>query len=82
MIDLKEFQRLQDKVARLQREADKAEGALAEQMRRLKDGHGCESIEQAEQLLGELEEEQVAADKQFAKAAETFERRWKEELEL
>jgi len=82
MIDVKEFQRLQDKVARLQREADKAEGALAEQMKRLKTEHGCESIEQAEKLLAELTEEQEAAEKQFSKASAKFEKRWKEELEL
>ena len=82
MIDLKEFQRLQDKVARLQREADKAEGALAEQMKRLKDDHGCESVEQAEKLLATLEKEQIAAEKQFTKAADKFEQRWKEELDL
>ena len=82
MIDLKEFQRLKNKVTELQRDADKAEGALAEQMKRLKDEYGCESLERAEGLLAELTEEQEAAEKQYAKASTKFEKRWGEELDL
>lgn len=75
-IDVKEFQRLKDKVTRLQREADKAAGAYDEQMRRLKDEYGCKTIEAAAEMLVELEQEATVAEKVFNKAAEKFEKEW------
>ncbi len=75
-IDLKEFQQLKSNVERLQREADKAEGAYAEQMRRLKDEYDCETIEQAEKLQAKLEKELEVAEQKYQKAADKFEKDW------
>ena len=75
-IDLKDFHRLKSNVDRLQREADKAAGVYAEQMRRLKQEHGCSTIEEAEKLLAKITKEHKAAEKKFEKLAIEFEDRW------
>lgn len=64
MIDLEEFQDLKKKAERAKSEADRAEGALEQQMAKLKADFECDSVEQAEEVLSKLkrEEKEIEAD--------------------
>lgn len=80
-IDVKEFQQLKANVARLQREADKAEGAYAEQMNRLKTEFDCKTIEDACALLSDLETKLEKAKQKFRKMKDKFDKDWGKVLE-
>jgi len=80
MIDVKEFERLRSDVSRLQREADKAAGAHAEQMKQLKKEFGCETLEDAERLLRKLEREAAKAEAKYVDALDRFRSKWNKEL--
>lgn len=75
------FQALKDKVDRLQRDANRAEGALEQSLLRLRREHKCPSLEAAKKKLRELEGLLEKAEKDFNKAADDFEAKWAKELE-
>ncbi len=56
-MNLKEYMRLKDRTDSLRREADREEGALEQDRRKLQD-HGCNTIKEAEKLLKRLEREE------------------------
>ena len=80
-IDVKEFQQLKAHVARLQREADKAEGAYAEQMNRLKTEFQCDTLEEAEAELKDMGDKLEVAERKFKKMKDKFDKDWGKVLE-
>jgi predicted nucleic acid-binding Zn-ribbon protein len=79
-IDINEFNHLRQKVQKLQRDADKAEGALNEQLKHLKEEFDCDSIEEAEAYLVELEKKVAAAEKIYRKELKEFRKQWGDKL--
>jgi len=80
-MDLKRYEQLKGQVDRLQRDHDRAEGALSGLMARLKAEHGCDTLEEAQAKLKQLEAKAEKAEKQFEEALEQFEEEWAEKLE-
>lgn len=81
MIDVKEFQRLKASVDRLKSEADRAEGAHVEHMRRLEKEFGCKNLAAAKKLLESLDRKARIADKKYRKLLDDFHAKWDDTLE-
>ncbi len=79
-ISVKRYQELEAKVSRLQREQDRAEGALEEQNRRLKKDHDCDSISMAEKKLKKLDRKTAEAETAFEDSLVEFESEWGDKL--
>jgi len=80
-IGLREYEKLKDTATRLQREADKAEGAHAEQLKQLQDKYDCSTVKEAEQLLKTLTVQVNASEAKFKKLLNKFEDDWSDILE-
>lgn len=76
-ISEKEYQRLKTDAQNAKSEFERAQGALEEMESRLKKEFKCSNLEEAEQLLEELKEEETKAERNFNKAKEDYERKWK-----
>jgi predicted transcriptional regulator len=81
MITADDFLSLQRRVQQLQRDRDKAAGAVDQLMKQLRKEFGCKSIEQAEALLEKYKDEELAALKEYNTAKAAFERKWADKLE-
>jgi len=79
-VSLDQYQKLKQRVDRLQREADKAAGARAERLKRLEDEFGCKSIKEAEKLLAKLEAEAKKVESDYQQAAAEFYEEWGDKL--
>ena len=73
---LDKYQDLQDKAARLRRDADKADGALEQLMARLSKEFKVDNLKAAKKKLQALENQADEANKEFHKAVEQFEEDW------
>ncbi len=71
-MDLK-YERMKAEVERLKRESARAEGALEQLMNRLQEEFDCESIEEAQAKLEELDRAAKKAEKKCDKAWKEFE---------
>lgn len=80
MADLDDLLELRTRVDELRREADRADGAYSEALRRLQTEFGCDSIEQAEKRLAKLKTEELRAAEEFDAELQTFKEKWAEEL--
>ena len=80
MADLNDLTRIKEQVDRLQREADKASGALEHAMVQLKEDFGCKTLEEGQKLLDELTQESKKAEDEFNKALKKFEDEWGDTL--
>ena len=80
MIDLKKYEKLRTDVERLQRDRDRAEGALSQLMGQLKSEFDCNDLGEAESLLVKLKREQSKVEASFNQALEKFEERWENKL--
>jgi hypothetical protein len=60
-IDLDKYARLKKRAAEIKSEFDRAEGVLAEQMKKLKADFGVDTLEEADQLLVTMQSEAQAA---------------------
>jgi len=80
MITAGQFEKLKNKVDNLKTQRDKAKGSLATVMGRLKDEFGCESIQDAEELLTELKESVKQHEEELEKLYEKFEDEFGERL--
>jgi len=80
-MNIREYEKLKDKVDRLKADAERAKGAFDSVMDRLADDCGCNSIEEAEEKLGKLKTERDKAEKSYEKAMSTFQKKWGEKLE-
>lgn len=65
----------------LREEKAKAEGALSENMRRLKKEFDCHTITEADKLLSKAKIETEKTRKRALKALADFENKWKDSLE-
>lgn len=77
-MDLKRYEKLKADCDRLQREVDRSEGALQQQMNQLLREYECASVKEAELELQRLESELRSKEQQFHKELEAFEKRFKE----
>lgn len=75
-IDEAKYMRLKRRAEEVKADADRAAGALEQQMKKLKDEFGCDTLEAAENLLAKEQAELDVFEKEyFAKLAE-FESQW------
>jgi multidrug resistance efflux pump len=81
MSDLERYQKMKQRAADLRREADRAEGALEQVMKKLKDDFGCKTLKEAEQLQEKLTVEVEEADEKFGALLKDFEDKWGHLLE-
>jgi len=82
MITPQEYEQLKSKVEKLQREANKAEGALQQLMTRLKEEFDCSTIEQAEELQAKLQKQTEKAEQEFEEAYNLFKEEWGSKLNV
>lgn len=80
-IDLEEYTALKEASERLRRKADKAKGALDVEKKRLKDEFDCDSIEQAEEMMADLEKKLEAANESYDESLGEFKEKWGDILE-
>ena len=78
-VTLKRYMELKERVEQAQQKAAKAEGALEQEMKRIKTGFGCTTLEQGEKKLRQLKRQEEQLDAEFEKAMEEFEEKWNEE---
>lgn len=71
-MDANEFQRIKKKVENLKQEKSRAEGALDEQKRVLKESFGCDSIEAARSKLAELKQNMDKAKIEYENVLASF----------
>lgn len=76
MIDLKRFERLKRAVDNAKSEADRAEGAFEQQIKKMKDDFDCDSLEKAEKKAEALDKKASKAEKLYEKALKEFEEEW------
>jgi hypothetical protein len=76
----KEYERIQNKITSLRKEADQATGRLQQLMERLEKEHGCKTVKQAEKLLAKLEKEEAAAEQEYEAALRDFEKQYGDKL--
>ena len=80
MVDLHEFERLKNKVSQIQRDLSKAEGALDETKKRIKEEFGCTSLGEVKKLEEELRKESDEAEKLYNDALVEFKHEWESKL--
>ena len=80
-MDIRRWEKLKGEVERLQREVDRAEGVLSSLMDRLKNEHGCKSLEEAKSILEKMKKKADRTENNYNAVLEEFERKWKEVLE-
>jgi hypothetical protein len=80
--ELERYSELKNKADALQKQISRAEGALEQSLTRIQQEYGCKSLVQAKRKLERLEQEHVGAVDAFNIAAEEFEEKWKEVLEI
>lgn len=75
-INLDQYRRLKAKVEEATAAAARAEGALEQQMKKLKEDFGCESVGDAEELLVALKEKEERLEDEYEGELATFEKKW------
>ena len=81
MSSLERFTKLKKRIATLQRDSDRARGALEGVERQLEEEFGCASLEQAKAMLVKEEDAEEASREKFETALEQFETKHAEFLE-
>lgn len=79
-IDIEEFDRIKKKVAKAKTDHDRAQGAYDEQMKKLKEEFGVDTIEDAEKLLVDLEKEEKQFEEEYNEAKKEFEEKWGDKI--
>ena len=75
-IDVEKYQALKRRADKAKSDADRAEGVLEEQMKKLKREFDVDTIEDAEKLLTKLKEEESVAEKKYDAELASFETKW------
>lgn len=75
-MDIARWERLKGEVDKLQRDVDRAEGSLHTLLDRLRKEHGCESLEDARELLNRLSRKEAKLEERFDQSLEAFEQKW------
>ena len=81
MITLDDLDRLKAEVERRRQEKSRAEGALAEILKRLKSEFGVSSLKEAKTLLQKLDADKQKLEAEFAEAKEVFEKEFGNKLQ-
>lgn len=79
--DLKKLAQLREQVDSMQRESDRAEGALQQILTQLKEEYGCKNLDEAEGLLASLREKLTETEEEYEGALEKFQKKWGSALE-
>lgn len=79
-MDARRFLQLREKIVGLQRERDRAEGALERVMLNLRENYGVESLDDAEAFLKKLRKKAEKAEKTFDEVLSSFEEKWSDRL--
>lgn len=72
-----EYKDLKRQVDNAKAEAQRAKGALDQQMTQLQNDFDCSSLKEAKTLLAELEDKRDKAADKFNKLAKEYEKKWK-----
>jgi C4-type Zn-finger protein len=64
-INLHEYQQLKSSLDRMQKESDRAEGALQQLKKQMKDEFGCSTIKEAKALVSDLDQQEKTTSKQY-----------------
>lgn len=76
MNKIKDYLALKKTVEEAQQNADKAEGALEQVMKQLKDDFGCSTLVEAKKKLKQLQKQEENITTEFDEAVESFEEKW------
>lgn len=74
-MDLPTYLRVEEKLARTRREADRAQGELDAELRLLKEKFDCASLEEGRKLLVKLQEKERAAQDELTSVYRRFVKR-------
>lgn len=77
-MDMDEYNDLEEKHAKLQREVDKASGALEKYMEQLESEHGVKSLEGAQSLLKQMQDNLEKKRAAYDEALKKFKQDWKD----
>lgn len=80
MVSLDEYQKLKKQAEMMRAGRDRAQGALDQQMKKLKEAFGCDTIEQAKEKLAGMEKEEAIAEATYDANRIAFDEKWKEKL--
>ena len=80
MIDLDAYARLRKRCEKAKDEVSRAEGALDQHMVSLKKDFDCETLEEAEALVEQLETEKNEASVKCEEAMAEFQEKWGEKI--
>lgn len=75
-IDIEKYQKLKQRAEKAKADANRAEGVLGEQKKKLKADFGVETVEEAEKLLETLEKETKEAEQKYNEEMSAFEEKW------
>ena len=79
-INIKRYNELKAASDKARREADRAEGAHAQLMARLKKEFHCATVEEAMEELERRRQETTERERKFSEALEEFDQDWSESL--
>lgn len=74
----KEYIRLKREVEGAEKAASRAEGALEEVMKRIKDEFGCTSLDSAKKKLAQLSSKESKCKEDFEAAVEEYREKWED----
>ena len=75
-IDPEQYLKLKRRAEKARSDADRAEGVLEEQRKKLKSEFGVDSIEEAQKLLDKITEEEKEAEERYNVKLVDFETKW------
>lgn len=81
-MSLSTLSEMKQQIERLQKEADMAEGELNQIMKQLKQEFNCDSIEEAEDALQELEQERKETKELFDSSLKAFKDKWEDIIDV
>jgi predicted nucleic acid-binding Zn-ribbon protein len=77
-VDLRKFDKLKRELQTARQQKDRAEGALQQAMKQLKDEMDCDSLDEARELEKKLAKQVKKAEADFESELESFEEKWGE----
>lgn len=80
-VSVSRYESLKRRIEQDSKDAERAQGAIAQIKRDLRSGFGCKSIEDAEILLRKMEKELQADEKTLEAKVEELEEKYGDELE-
>lgn len=80
-MDMEEYQELEEKHAKLQREVDRAGGALSKYMEQLEMEHGVKTLEGAQSLLRQMQNNLERKRVAYEESLKEFKTAWKSRFE-